>query len=88
VFANALLTKALVRSVVLAALALVFWSVIARPSGAHGPKTLYEVRPYDTLWTIASSHYSGDPRDGIWQIEQANHLSGTTITPGETLVLP
>jgi hypothetical protein len=87
-FANAFLTKALVRSIVLAALALVFWSVVARPSGAHGPKTLYHVRPYDTLWTIASSHYAGDAGAAVWQIERANHLSGVQITPGEKLVLP
>ncbi len=67
---------------------LLAWSVLARPSGAHGPRTLYRVRPYDTLWTIAASHYGGDPRDGIWQIEQANHLAGGAIFPGESLVLP
>ena len=73
---------------VLAVAALLVWSVAARPSGAHGPKTVYRVKPYDTLWTIASSHYSGDVRDGVWQIEQANHLSGAMISPGEVLVLP
>jgi LysM repeat protein len=73
---------------VLAALALVVWSVVARPSGAHGHKVVYRVRPYDTLWTIATSHYSGDARDAVWQIQQANHLAGTVITPGEKLVLP
>ena len=74
--------------VVLAASALLVWSVVARPSGAHGRKEVYRVKPYDTLWTIASSHYAGDARDGIWQIEQANHLVGVTIRPGEALVLP
>jgi LysM repeat protein len=73
---------------ILAAAALLTWSVTARPSGAHGHKVVYRVQAYDTLWTIASSHYSGDARDAVWQIEQANHLSGTQITPGERLVLP
>ena len=80
--------KLLTRTALIAALALVVWSVVARPSGAHGPKTLYRVRPYDTLWTIASTHYGGDVRDAIWQIQTANHLGGTGISPGEVLVLP
>jgi nucleoid-associated protein YgaU len=73
---------------ILAAAALLIWSVVARPSGAHGTKVVYRVHTYDTLWTIASAHYGGDVRSAIWQIEQANHLGGATIRPGEVLVLP
>ena len=73
---------------VLAGLALLVWSVVARPSGAHGHKVTYRVRPYDTLWTIATARYGGDIRDAVWQIEQANHLGGTAIRPGQKLVLP
>ena len=80
--------RALLRSVALAAVALLAWSVIARPSGAHGPRLVYRVRPYDTLWSIAASHYGGDPRSAVYAIESANHLSGAAISPGETLVLP
>ena len=80
--------KPLLRAVALAAVALLIWSVAARPSGAHGPKVVYRVKPYDTLWTIAQSHYGGDVRDGVWQIQQANHLAGDAIAPGERLVLP
>ncbi len=80
--------KLLIRIAALAALALVVWSVAARPSGAHGPKTLYRVQPYDTLWSIASTHYGGDLRGAIWQIEASNHLAGSAISPGEMLVLP
>jgi hypothetical protein len=76
------------KALILAASVLVVWSVVARPSGAHGHKVVYRVHAYDTLWTIASNHYSGDARDAVWQIEQANHLVGTQITPGERLVLP
>jgi len=78
----------LLRIIGLAALALVVWSVAARPSGAHGPKAVYRVKAYDTLWTIAQTHYGGDVRNAIWQIEHVNHLTGTEISPGETLVLP
>ena len=87
-FARTFLGKALVRSLALAAAALVVWSIAARPSGAHGPRTLYRVRPSDTLWAIAAAQYGGDVREAVWQIEQANHLPGATIVPGERLVLP
>jgi nucleoid-associated protein YgaU len=77
-----------VKLFVLAGLALLVWSAVARPSGAHGHKVTYRVQPYDTLWTIASTHYGGDVRDAVWQIQRANHIDGTGIEPGETLVLP
>jgi len=80
--------KALIRIIALAAAALVVWSVLARPSGAHGPRVAYRVRAHDTLWTIAASHYGGDPRSAVWEIETANHLAGAAILPGETLLLP
>jgi hypothetical protein len=72
----------------LAVLALLVWSYVAGPSGAHGPRVTYRVKAHDTLWTIAASHYSGDVRDGIFKIQQANHLTGDTISPGERLLLP
>ena len=74
--------------ILLATAALVAWSVLARPSGAHGHKMTYRVQAYDTLWTIASAHYGGDPRDAIWKIEHANKLGGATIRPGQVIVLP
>ena len=60
----------------------------ARPSGGAGPETTYLVKPTDTLWSIAARHYAGDPREGVWKLERRNHLSGTTLRPGQTLVLP
>ena len=60
----------------------------ARPSGGAGPETRYVVRPGDTLWSIAASHYSGDPRDAIYRIDRRNHLGGSLLRPGEKLVLP
>jgi nucleoid-associated protein YgaU len=77
-----------VRILLIAALALLVWSAVARPSGAHDHKTVYRVQAYDTLWTIATAHYGGDVRDAIWQIQATNHLSGAAIRPGEILVLP
>ena len=80
--------KKIVHIVALAAAVLVVWSIAARPSGAHGPKTYYRVKPYDTLWSIAQTHYGGDVRNAIWQIQQVNHLGGSGIAPGERLLLP
>jgi nucleoid-associated protein YgaU len=82
------LSKTLLRTLALAALVLLAWSVLARPSGAHGPKVAYRVKPHDTLWSIASKHYGGDVRDEIWQIQAANHLTSSVLSPGERLVLP
>jgi LysM repeat protein len=60
----------------------------AHSSSGAGPKRTYVVRPGDTLWSVAARMYTGDPREGIWRIEQRNHLAGSTIVPGEKLVLP
>ena len=62
--------------------------LLARPSGGAGRPHHYVVQPYDTLWSIAAKHYAGDPRGGIWRLERANHLEGTTLVPGQRLVLP
>jgi len=77
-----------VKILLLAATALVVWSAAARPSGAHGHKVTYRVKAYDTLWSIAATHYSGDVRDAVWEIQSANHLAGSSIQPGELIVLP
>ncbi len=78
-----------VRVIGVALVLLVAWVVfVARPSSGSGPRQVYVVKPYDTLWSIAASHYGGDPRAAIWNLEQRNHLAGPTITPGQKLVLP
>ena len=60
----------------------------ARGSSGAGPKRTSVVKPGDTLWTVAQRNYSGDPRQGVWLLEQRNHLASATIVPGEKLVLP
>ena len=62
--------------------------VFARPSGGAGKAQIYVVKPADTLWSIAASHYAGDPRAGGWKLERRNGLVGSTLVPGERLVLP
>jgi LysM repeat protein len=60
----------------------------ARPSGSAGKPVRYVVQPTDTLWSIATKHSPGDPREGIWELQRRNHLTGTTLVPGQRLVLP
>jgi LysM repeat protein len=74
-------------AIVLLAVAFVV-GLAARPSGSAGRPVRYVVRPTDTLWSIASRHYAGDPREGIWKLQHRNHLRGTTLVPGQRLVLP
>lgn len=63
-------------------------AIVARPSGGAGKPVKYIVKPTDTLWSIATTHYAGDPRQGIWQLQRRNHLRGTILVPGQRLVLP
>ena len=76
------------RSIALALVFLVGWVVFARPSSGSAPPSSYIVRPHDTLWTIASRYYGGDPREGVWKIRERNHLPGAVIRVGERLVMP
>ena len=68
--------------------ALTAWALFARESGAGGPERAYRVQPGDTLWSIAARSYGGDPREGVWELRERNHLTGTTIAPGQVLRLP
>ena len=74
--------------ILIAALGLIAWAFVARASQGAGPTMRYTVKPGDTLWSIAVSHYAGDPRDAIYRIDRRNHLGGSVIVPGERLVLP
>ena len=71
--------------VCIAALAVGF---AARGSSGAGPKRTYVVRPGDTLWSVAQRTYSGDPRQGVWELQHRNHLASATIVPGQKLVVP
>jgi len=62
--------------------------VFARPSGGAGKAQVYVVRPTDTLWAIAASHYPGDTREAVWTLERRNGLHDATLVPGQRLVLP
>jgi nucleoid-associated protein YgaU len=75
------------RVLILVAVAIFLWAAFARSSDASGPEGRYVVRPHDTLWSIAATRYA-DPREGVWELRERNDLDGTTIVPGQVLVLP
>jgi len=77
-----------VRLAIVLLIAALAVGLAAHPSGSAGKPVRYVVRPTDTLWSIAAKHYPGDPRGGIWKLQQRNHLHGTTLVPGQRLVLP
>ena len=76
------------RVVVIVALLTLAVAWGARGSNGAGGEQLYVVRAGDTLWSIAASHYGGDPREGVWRMQNENHLAGTLVRPGERLRLP
>jgi LysM repeat protein len=77
-----------VRLVLLIFVAVVLWAVLARDTGAGAHPTHYRVQTGDTLWSIALTHIAGDPREGVWRIQQLNDLEGARLVPGQRLVVP
>lgn len=77
-----------VRLAIVLLIAALAVGLAARPSGSAGKPVPYVVQPTDTLWSIAAKHYPGDPREGIWELQRRNHLHGTTLVPGQRLLLP
>jgi nucleoid-associated protein YgaU len=77
-----------VRVLLLLTLAALVVAVAARQSSGAGHQQTYLVQSGDTLWSIATRHYAGDPRQAVWDIERRNHLDGASIRPGQLLVLP
>ena len=76
------------RILMLVLVVAVAWAVVARASTAAGPDQVYTVKPGDTIWSIASHRYGGDPRSGVWRIEQRNGLAGRPLVAGARIVLP
>jgi nucleoid-associated protein YgaU len=75
------------RILVVVVLSLFLWATFARSSDASGAESSYVVRPADTLWSIAARSY-GDPREGVYELRERNRLQGTTVVPGQVLVIP
>jgi hypothetical protein len=76
------------RVAIVALVAVLLWAVFARDTGAGSHPRFLRVQPGDTLWSIAVTHYAGDPREGVWKLQQRNGLAGSTIVPGQRLALP
>jgi LysM repeat protein len=74
--------------VVIVALLAVAVAWGARRSDGAGAEQTYVVQAGDSLWSIAATHYGGDPREGVWRLQERNHLAGAVVRPGERLRLP
>ena len=75
-------------SLVLLALAVVLALAVPRPSSGARGEERYVVQPGDTLWGLAAERFGGDPRKGIWEIQERNELAGALLVPGTVLYLP
>lgn len=76
------------RAAIIVVVAVLLWAVLARDTGAGENPRHHTVRSGETLWSIASESYAGDPREGVWLLRERNDLDGATIVPGQRLVLP
>jgi len=74
--------------IVLLLIGVIAVGLAARTTHGAGPERAYIVKPTDTLWSIAAHTYAGDAREGVWRLEQRNHLSSETLHPGQKLILP
>jgi hypothetical protein len=74
----------------LVASTIVYYLYASAGAGADPASTSYLVRPGDTLWEVATEHYSPsqDPRAAIEAIRRENGLDGYVIRPGTRLELP
>ena len=75
-------------SSIIVGVAVLVWSALVRPAGAHGPKQVYVVRPYDTLWSIASSSYARRHARRDLARSSRRTTCRRDDAPGQTLVLP
>ena len=76
------------RIIVVVLVAVLVWAVLARDTGAGPTPRVHRVQAGETLWSIAAERYGGDPRAGVWKLQEANGLDGATIVPGQRLRVP
>ena len=76
------------RLLIVALLAVLVWALLPHASSGAGRERTYVVTRGDTLWSIATSHYGGDPREGVWKIERRNGLADGVLAAGQRLLLP
>ena len=75
------------RIILLAGVLILAGSRLAYGSGPQ-PVEAVVVAPGDTVWSIAASHYRGDPRPHVEAILTLNHLRSPLLAPGQTLRIP
>jgi len=81
-------TRTAARILIVAVFVLALWAIVARDTDAAGAGERYRVKAGDTLWSIAAATYRGDTREGVWRLERRNNLAGSTIRPGQVLIVP
>jgi nucleoid-associated protein YgaU len=85
---NVYLRRRLIALAALASLVLAASTLWPASSSGARPTRTHVVHPGETVWSIASRAYGGDPRAHVEQILHSNRLSTATVRVGQTLVLP
>jgi LysM domain-containing protein len=79
----------LVLFLLLAGVGLVFAATASRAADPARSAPTAEVRPGDTLWSIAGRYVPGrDPAAAVDEIRRLNGLTGYTVHAGQHVILP
>jgi LysM repeat protein len=86
-------TNGLARAAVLLTVIVVFFLLLASAVGAQNvvvPTAEHRIVGGETLWSIALgvTPSGGDVRVTVSEIRRLNDLTGATIYPGDTLLIP
>jgi hypothetical protein len=57
------------------------WSLLTRSVDGAGRAQVYVVQPGDTLWSIVSARYAGDPREASGSFRTGTTLRGRRSAP-------